>query len=173
MLNNREITIYNEIYNFISKNNYSPTIRELCKILNIKSTKTIYLYLKKLNDKKMITYQPNKKRSIIINKSFNNKLVVINTNTEMKININSNHLIYQIKTNNFEKCHLKKNDYLIINIKKKIKNNDLGLFLINNEYRIMKYNYIDSYYILEDNEKEILNSINLIGTVEAIYRNKI
>lgn len=173
MLNDKELLIYKTIYTFINKNNYSPSIRELCKLLDIKSTKTIYNYLKKLKEKNLIYYDHNKKRTIIINKNINNKVNVINTKKIIEININSNHLIYQIKNNYFENYNIKKNDYLIINIEKKIKNNDLGLFIINNEYRVMKYTYIDSYYILEDKTKEILNRINLVGIVEAIYRNKI
>jgi len=37
----------------------------------------------------------------------------------------------------------------------------------------MKYMYLDGYYILEDNTKEVLNKINLVGIVESVYRNKI
>ena len=173
MLNDKELIVYETIYDFINKNDYSPTIRELCKILNYKSTKTIYNYLNKLKEKNFISFNNKRKRTIIINANINNKVTVINTKKIIEINVNSDYLIYQIKNNYFEKHFIKRNDYLIINIKKKIKNNDLGLFIINNEYRIMKYNYLDGYYILEDNTKEVLNKINLIGIVEGVYRNKL
>ena len=34
----------------------------------------------------------------------------------------------------------------------------------------MRYTYYDGYHILEDNEKEFLYKINLVGKVEGIYR---
>jgi len=173
MLNEKELLIYKTIYKFINKNNYSPSIRELCNLLNIKSTKTICKYLKTLMEKNFINYHQQKKRTIMINKNINNKINVINTKKIIEINFNSNHLLYQIKNNYFKNYNIKKNDYLIINIEKKIKDNDLGLFIINDKYRIMKYMYLDGYYILEDNTKEVLNKINLVGIVESVYRNKI
>lgn len=173
MLNEKELYIYETIYNFINKNSYSPTIRELCKLTNYKSTKTIYRYLNKLKENNYIDLKKHKKRCIIINNFIQEKVIVINTKEKINININSDNVVFQIKNNYFKDYYIKKNDYLIINTKKKIKNNDLGLFLINNKYRVMKYSFYDGYYILEDNEKEILSRINLIGVVENIYRNKI
>ena len=173
MLNDKELIVYKTICNFINEKNYCPTIRELCCILNYKSTKTVYNYIKKLKEKNYINYYPNKKRAIVTNDNIEKQFTIINTQKKIHININNKYVIYQIKNNFFENYFIKKNDYLIINIEKKIKNNDLGLFLINNEYKIMKYNFIDGYYVLEDNNKEILNRINLIGIVESIYRIKI
>ena len=51
MLNDKEKNVYETIYKFINNNGYSPSIRELCELLNYKSTKTIYKYLKVLKNK--------------------------------------------------------------------------------------------------------------------------
>lgn len=172
MLNKKEIQLYKAIKNYIKVHKCSPSIRELCIILNYKSTKTIYKYLKILNEKNYISYQKNKKRTIIINNSINENVMVINTKKTINIIFNEEMLIYQIKNNYFNDLFIKSNDYLIIKRSTKIKNNELGLFYINNTYRIMKYMYYDGYHILEDNEKEILSKINLIGIVIGIYRIK-
>ena len=172
MLTEKEKKFYETIYKFINDNGYSPTIRELCKLLNYKSTKTIYNYLKVLKNKNYINYQKKKKRSIVINKEINKRANVFN-NKFTNLNLNESNILFQIKNNYYNNYFIKKDDYLIINTKKKIKNNDLGLFLINSKYRIMKYNYYDGYYILEDNTKEILYKINLICVVEKIYRENI
>ena len=99
--------------------------------------------------------------------------MVINTKKMIDINIDNNTILYQIKNSFFTEYAINKNDYLIINTNIEIKNNELGLFLINNKYRIMKYTYIDGYYILEDNEREILYEIKIIGKVVGVYRNNL
>lgn len=170
MLTEKEMIVYTAIKKFIQKKNYSPTIRELTKILNYKSTRTVYYYLQKLKEKNYIFQENKKNRSIIINNRLNEKIIVMNTKKIIEINWGNNTLLFQIKNNYFTEYGILKNDYLIINNKSNIKNNDLGLFIINNQHRIMKYNYIDGFYVLEDNEKEIVYKIKLIGKVVGIYR---
>ena len=173
MLNEKEKKVLAAIQMYIKKNNISPTIRELCEILNYKSTKTIYKYLNSLKKKNFLSYQNNKKRSIIVNHYIKRQIMVINTKKMIDINIDNNTILYQIKNSFFTEYAINKNDYLIINTNIEIKNNELGLFLINNKYRIMKYTYIDGYYILEDNEREILYEIKIIGKVVGVYRNNL
>lgn len=173
MLNEKEIKVYETIKKFIEVHRYSPSIRELNNILNYKSTKTIYRYLKNLKEKGYLNYQEHKKRSISINDTIKKNIVVMNTKKILNINFNEDIVIFQIKNNYFQNLAIKKNDYLIINIKSKIKDGDIGLFIINNDYRVMRYTYYDGFHILEDNEKEYLYKINLIGKVVGIYREKI
>ena len=40
--------LYKEISCFLDKNGYPPTVRELCKLMNVKSSSTIFYYLDKL-----------------------------------------------------------------------------------------------------------------------------
>ena len=49
---------------FIKKNGYSPTIRELGEILELKSTATVHTHLQHLVEKGYITYIPNASRTI-------------------------------------------------------------------------------------------------------------
>ena len=163
----KEEAIYTTIKNFIERNNYSPTVRELCIILGYKSTKSVYYYLQILKNKNIINYQVHKKRSISI---FVPEKKTINNNKPFKFLLNSSDVIIQIKNNYFKENSICYGDYLIINTIKKIKNNNLGLFLINNKYRVMRYKNIDNYYILEDKETLILYTVKLIGVVEQVYR---
>lgn len=55
-----------EIKKFISKNGYSPTIRELGAILNNSSSSTVFSKLKRLKSKGYINYQEGKQRTIIV-----------------------------------------------------------------------------------------------------------
>ena len=83
---------------------------------------------------------------------------------------NKKYLAYKIHHDYFNNQGIIKNDTLIIEETKKIKPNDFGLFLIDNKYRIMKYNYQDGFYILSDWEEILLNRIKIIGKVIMIER---
>ena len=62
-------------------------------------------------------------------------------------------------------------DYLIIEKTNNLEDNDIGLFVINKKYRIMKYFYKDGFYILKDNEVLTLYKVRIIGKVIGVYRN--
>ena len=66
ILTNKQEEIFNIIKDFIDKNGYSPTIREICNLSNRNSTSTISDYLMMLKDKGYITYQNGKSRTIRI-----------------------------------------------------------------------------------------------------------
>lgn len=56
--------VLEEIKKFIKENGYSPTVRELCKIMCVSSPTTIHTHLTALKDKGYITYQEKKSRTI-------------------------------------------------------------------------------------------------------------
>ena len=56
------------IKTFIKENGYSPTIREICKIANIKSTASVHAHIKKLKDEGHITSGVDMPRSIALTK---------------------------------------------------------------------------------------------------------
>lgn len=68
---NQELTkkqekVYLAIKNFIEKNGYAPTIREINELINIKSTSTTFYKLLQLQKKGYITYVAGKSRTIKI-----------------------------------------------------------------------------------------------------------
>lgn len=66
-MSNLEFTLaklYKEISNFLDKNGYPPTVRELCKIMGVKSPSTIFYYLEKLQQQGKIRKSNNKNRAI-------------------------------------------------------------------------------------------------------------
>lgn len=65
-MNDTRNRIYNYIVDYVSINNYSPTIREICKGVNLKSTATVYNHLLLLEDMNMIRMEHNKVRGIRI-----------------------------------------------------------------------------------------------------------
>ncbi len=60
----------NEVYQYtveyIETNGFPPSVRDICKDLNIKSTATAYTYLNKLKSKGLLDKSPLKKRAITL-----------------------------------------------------------------------------------------------------------
>lgn len=63
-LTKKQEKLYLAIKNFIEKNGYAPTIREINEIINIKSTSTTFNKLLQLQKKGYITYINGKARTI-------------------------------------------------------------------------------------------------------------
>ena len=174
-MNNKQQKLLQEIKDYYQETHMVPTIRFLQKKLNYKSTKSIYTllqdlekngYIKKINHKYLLTNEIKELPSNIVT------IDIINSEEKLFLNINpkKNYLAFIIKNNDFINNYILKNDLLVIEKKKKLQNNDLGLFIINQEYRIMKYSFQDGFYVLYDHEFLILNKIKLVGKVIMVIR---
>lgn len=58
--------ILNFVRDYIQREKVPPSVREICKGTNIRSTSTIHRYLKKLKEDGKITMDSNKNRTIVI-----------------------------------------------------------------------------------------------------------
>ena len=63
------IQVMDYIRKFTEENGYTPSVREIGKECNIKSTATVHSYLEKLQNKGYLNKATNKKRSVTISKS--------------------------------------------------------------------------------------------------------
>ena len=175
-MNKKEELILEEIINYVNDNNRMPTLRYLQNKLKYKSVNSITEYLKSLEKQNyLIRNKENKLTLSKYSKNSNIKTIkVINkSNTYLHIILDKSekYLAYKINHNFFNKIGIYKNDLLVIKINKKLKDNDLGLFIIDNKYRIMKYSYKDGFYILTDKEELVLNRVKIIGKVIMVEKN--
>ena len=176
-MNKQEERILEEIINYVKENHKMPTRRYLRDFFNYKSVNSITRYIKSLENQNYLIR--NKNNNLILNNYsiFYNQNVkqikIINSNNE-QVNIvtnkNEKYIAYKIHNNYFNKIGILRNDILIIKIKKDLKKGDLGLFKIDNTYRVMKYDYKDGFYILEDNEQILLSKVKVIGKIVIIER---
>lgn len=60
--------IYDIIQEFIEINGYSPTIREICDLVGLSSTATVFVHLKKMKDKGYLTFKEGFSRTIVLYK---------------------------------------------------------------------------------------------------------
>ncbi len=65
-LTDKQLEIYELLKKEIRKNGYPPSVREICKSMNLKSTSTVHLHLTALEKKGFIKRSPLKNRSIEI-----------------------------------------------------------------------------------------------------------
>ena len=56
--------IFEFMQKFIAENGYSPTVREICKACDIKSTATVFTYLKELAERGVINKVDNRNRAV-------------------------------------------------------------------------------------------------------------
>ena len=167
--------ILNEIINYQKKNMVMPSIRYLQKKFGFKSHNSIVYYLKKLEKEKYLIRNYNKQLTVnlkIPNPSQYQFIKIINDKYKTFVGLydSNKYLAYKQLNNDLNIFSIYKNDILIINTHKKIKNNELGLFIINNQYKIMKYFSKDGYFILKSTQIIITEKINLIGKVIMIER---
>ncbi len=69
------------IRKFSEENGYTPSVREIAKECDIKSTATVHSYLEKLQTKGYLNKTTNKKRSVTLNKSSGVSIPLIGTVT--------------------------------------------------------------------------------------------
>ena len=62
----KEKAVYEYIRKIIDENGYPPTVRDICKALNIRSTSSVHIYLERLENKGFIKRETGKSRSVRI-----------------------------------------------------------------------------------------------------------
>ena len=75
------IRVMDYIRKFSEENGYTPSVREIGKECQIKSTATVYSYLKKLQERGYLNKATNKKRSVTLAKSSGVNIPLIGTVT--------------------------------------------------------------------------------------------
>ncbi len=68
-LSEKEKMIYKYIVDCVTTDGFSPSVRDICKALGIKSTSTVHLYIEKLKDKGYLKKSDNISRSLRPNSS--------------------------------------------------------------------------------------------------------
>lgn len=73
--------VLNYINEYNAEHGYSPTVREICAKLNIKSTASAYYYLEKLSGEGYLSKSPNKNRAVNFKKNASVNIPLIGTVT--------------------------------------------------------------------------------------------
>lgn len=156
-LTKKQENILNIIKSYIDEFNYSPSLRDIMKLANLKSTSTVDEYLIILENKGYIKRDNNKSRSIELLVPYADSSIInipiINTKEIIKFdknlfNNNFNLYGYKVVNDKFNKYNIFKDDLLIVNKSNNFNSNDLVFTKYKNNLNINNSNEEKNTYVL-------------------------
>jgi repressor LexA len=193
-MNNKAQEILDFI-NFTLKNDgYSPSVREICEAVNLKSTSTVQYHLNKLEKKGVINKSEGKSRSLHLNNSiseFRSVPIVGEIAAGLPLsaeenqigelpypesNFNDSLIALKVNGDSMIEAGIHDGDLVVIDKSKKPIDGDIGAFLVYDTEATVKY--IDTIrnkqYLIPANKNyeniEISENISVVGKVVSLFR---
>ena len=193
MVSKKQEEILNYIDNTIKRNGYSPTVREICEAVGLKSTSTVQYHLKKLIELGFLNKSENISRSItsrtvdskygipILGEISAGQPLIAEENYIGELpyfgnEINTELIALKINGDSMIDAGLYNNDLVVIDKSLVPEDGDIGAFLINNTEATVKYVDTIEYkrYLIPANKNysniEIDENISYIGKVVSLFR---
>tara|TARA_B100000287_G_scaffold93170_1_gene85345 strand:+ start:471 stop:1058 length:588 start_codon:yes stop_codon:yes gene_type:complete len=193
MLNSKQKQILEFINSSIENEGFSPSVREICLAVNLKSTSTVQYHLNKLIDLGYINKANNKSRSIRSKDTKNIKAIpilgeisagqpllaeenFIGEVTYIKENKNNSLFALKVNGDSMVDAGLFDNDLVIIDKDTQPQNGDIGAFLINDIEATVKYldTVANVKYLIPANKNysniKVDENITSIGKVISLIR---
>lgn len=199
-LNQNQIDILNFIKNQIQKKGYPPSVREICKGVDLKSTSTVHRHLEKLEIKGYIRKDPTKPRAIeILDRDVDNSFPakktvdtpIIGRVTAGKPIFAFEHIedtfpvpvemaergslfMLRVQGDSMINAGILDGDYVIVKQQKDAINGDIVVALIEDEATIKRF-YKEKDYIRLQPENEVMSPIivkdvMILGKVIGLFR---
>lgn len=189
--------VYEYLEKYIFKNNYPPTIREMCDHLKLDSTSSVVYHLKKLENMGKITRSENKNRAIeLTNKPIINSvtLPVVGTiaagqpilaeeNWSDKIVINenffigSNLFVLKVQGDSMIEVGILDGDFVVISKQSVANNGEIVACLIDNEATVKRFYKENGYFRLQPENSSMrpiyTDHVEVLGKVVGLIRNRI
>lgn len=189
--------VYEYLEKYIFKNNYPPTIREMCDHLKLDSTSSVVYHLKKLENMGKITRSENKNRAIeLTNKPIINSvtLPVVGTiaagqpifaeeNLSDKIVINenffigSNLFVLKVQGDSMMEVGILNGDFVVISKQSVANNGEIVACLIDNEATVKRFYKENGYFRLQPENSSMrpiyTDHVEVLGKVVGLIRNRI
>ena len=193
-MNNKSQEIL-EFINFTLKNDgYSPSVREICEAVNLKSTSTVQYHLNKLEKKGVINKSEGKSRSLHLNNSiseFRSVPIVGEIAAGLPLsaeenqigelpypesNFNDSLIALKVNGDSMIDAGIHDGDLVVVDKSKEPLNGDIGAFLVMDTEATVKY--IDTIrnkkYLIPANKNyeniEITENISIVGKVVSLFR---
>ena len=184
-----------EFINFTLKNDgYSPSVREICEAVNLKSTSTVQYHLNKLEKKGVINKSDGKSRSLHLNNSiseFRSVPIVGEIAAGLPLsaeenqigelpypesNFNDSLIALKVNGDSMIDAGIHDGDLVVVDKSKVPLNGDIGAFLVMDTEATVKY--IDTIrnkkYLIPANKNyeniEITENISIVGKVVSLFR---
>ena len=193
MVSKKQEEILNYIDKTIKSNGYSPTVREICEAVGLKSTSTVQYHLKKLIDLGFLNKSENISRSItsrtvdskygipILGEISAGQPLIAEENYIGELpyfgnEINTDLIALKINGDSMIDAGLFNDDLVVIDKSMIPADGDIGAFLIHNTEATVKYvdTIADKRYLIPANKNydniEIDENITQIGKVVSLFR---
>ncbi len=193
MVSKKQEEILNYIDKTIKSNGYSPTVREICQAVGLKSTSTVQYHLKKLIDLGFLNKSENISRSItsrtvdtkygipILGEISAGQPLIAEENYIGELpyfgnEINTELIALKINGDSMIDAGLYNDDLVVIDKSLIPADGDIGAFLIHNTEATVKYvdTIADKKYLIPANKNydniEIDENITQIGKVVSLFR---
>ena len=193
MVSKKQDEILNYIDKTIKSNGYSPTVREICEAVGLKSTSTVQYHLKKLIDLGFLNKSENISRSItsrtvdtkygipILGEISAGQPLMAEENYIGELpyfgnEINTELIALKINGDSMIDAGLYNDDLVVIDKSLIPADGDIGAFLIHNTEATVKYvdTIADKRYLIPANKNydniEIDENITQIGKVVSLFR---
>ena len=193
MVSKKQEEILNYIDKTIKSNGYSPTVREICEAVGLKSTSTVQYHLKKLIDLGFLNKSENISRSItsrtvdskygipILGEISAGQPLIAEENYIGELpyfgnEINTELIALKINGDSMIDAGLYNDDLVVIDKSMIPADGDIGAFLIHNTEATVKYvdTIADKRYLIPANKNydniKIDENITQIGKVVSLFR---
>ena len=193
-MNNKAQEILDFINFTLINDGYSPSVREICEAVNLKSTSTVQYHLNKLEKKGVINKSEGKSRSLHLNNSiseFRSVPIVGEIAAGLPLsaeenqigelpypesNFNDSLIALKVNGDSMIEAGIHDGDLVVIDKSKKPLDGDIGAFLVYDTEATVKY--IDTIrnkqYLIPANKNyeniEISENISIVGKVVSLFR---
>ena len=184
--------VYNFTFDYVRDNGFSPSIREICEKLNIKSTATAYSYLERLKNRGLLKRTSQKKRAISIAQDVNYKSVpLIGTvragepifaveNLEgyypipKEFNTGGDEFALTVQGDSMINAGIYENDVIIVNKQDTANNGEIVVALVDDGATVKRFYKTKNKIILRpenDNLTDmIFDEVKILGVVKGLMR---
>lgn len=186
---------YEFICDFIEKNKYPPTVREICSCLGFDSTSTAVYHLKKLEKMGKISRNENKNRAIELNEPNISGLtlpligtiaagqpILAEQNLMDKILVSENLFVgnnmfmLKVRGDSMINVGIYDGDIVVISQQSVANNGEIVACLIDNEATVKRYYKENGYFRLQPENSFmrpiITDHLEILGKVVGLIRNK-
>jgi repressor LexA len=193
-MNNKAQEILDFITFTLKNDGYSPSVREICEAVNLKSTSTVQYHLNKLEKKGVINKSEGKSRSLHLNNSiseFRSVPIVGEIAAGLPLsaeenqigelpypesNFNDSLIALKVNGDSMIEAGIHDGDLVVIDKSKKPLDGDIGALLVYDTEATVKY--IDTIrnkqYLIPANKNyeniEISENISVVGKVVSLFR---
>lgn len=183
--------VFEFMQKFITENGYSPTVREICAACDIKSTATVFTYIKELADRGVINKVDNRNRAVSLKQKVVNvpligtvaagQPIFASENYEDMYSIPKNFFMgddlfmLNVQGNSMIKIGMFDGDKIVVKKQESADNGDIVVALVDDSATVKRFFKKNGKIILHPENDEmqdfVFEDVQILGKVIGLMRN--